>query len=106
VWNTLLSQRYLAERVLAIAGFEMLKGLAGVTTHDHREHVPVLANSQDMPALAAEVGRCLDAERACHGFLIAGHGLYTWGTDAAEAFRHVEVFEFLFEVLGRQHHGR
>jgi methylthioribulose-1-phosphate dehydratase len=30
------------------------------------------------------------------GYLIAGHGLYTWGADVAEARRHVEAFDFLF----------
>jgi methylthioribulose-1-phosphate dehydratase len=31
---------------------------------------------------------------------MAGHGLYTWGADLAEARRHIEVLEFLMEVLG------
>jgi methylthioribulose-1-phosphate dehydratase len=106
VWNTLLSQRYAAAGVLQIEGLEMVKGLAGVATHDHREVVPIVANSQDMPALARDVARILDGNPACHGFLIAGHGLYTWGRDLAEAHRHVEIFEFLFEVLGRQTFGR
>ena len=37
--------------------------------------------------------------------LVAGHGLYTWGRDLAEAERHVEVFEFLFEVVERATSG-
>jgi len=41
------------------------------------------------------------ANRETHGFLIAGHGLYTWGADLREAKRHVEVLEFLLEVTGR-----
>jgi methylthioribulose-1-phosphate dehydratase len=106
VWNTLLSQRYAADAGIAITGLEMLKGLAGVTSHEHVERVPILANSQDMPAVAASVAAMLASEPACHGFLLAGHGLYTWGSDLAEAQRHVEIFEFLFEVLGRQHYGR
>ncbi len=32
-----------------------------------------------------------------HGYLVANHGLYTWGRTIAEARRHVEAFEFLFE---------
>jgi ribulose-5-phosphate 4-epimerase/fuculose-1-phosphate aldolase len=36
-----------------------------------------------------------------HGFLIARHGLYTWGRDLAEARRHIEIFEFLFECVAR-----
>ena len=105
VWNTIVSQRLLADGAVTITGLEMLKGLAGVTTHDHRETVPIVPNSQDMPALAEEARRVL-ARAPCHGFLIAGHGLYTWGQDLAEAHRHVEIFEFLFEVTGRQLLGR
>jgi methylthioribulose-1-phosphate dehydratase len=29
------------------------------------------------------------------GYLIAGHGLYAWGRDLAEARRHLEAFEFM-----------
>jgi methylthioribulose-1-phosphate dehydratase len=29
------------------------------------------------------------------------HGLYTWGENLAEAKRHVEILEFLMEVLVR-----
>ena len=106
VWNTLVSRRAAAAGALAISGLEMLKGLRGVTTHEHREVVPVVANSQDMPRLAADVRDILAAHPACHGFLLAGHGLYTWGADLAEAHRHVEIFEFLFEVVGRESFGR
>jgi methylthioribulose-1-phosphate dehydratase len=36
-----------------------------------------------------------------HAFLLRGHGLYTWGRDLPEAKRHVEILEFLMEVIGR-----
>jgi methylthioribulose-1-phosphate dehydratase len=29
------------------------------------------------------------------GYLINGHGLYAWGSDMAEARRHLDAFEFL-----------
>ncbi len=105
VWNTLASLRAADDGALTVTGLEMLKGLAGVSTHHHREVVPVLANSQDLPALAAHLGRAVDEHRHSHGVLVAGHGLYTWGRDLAEAERHVEVFEFLFEVVERATSG-
>jgi methylthioribulose-1-phosphate dehydratase len=37
-----------------------------------------------------------------HGFLLRRHGLYAWGKDLDEARRHLEIFEFLFEVEGRR----
>lgn len=104
VWGTILSEDHAANGGFFIEGYEMLKGLAGIQTHEHREWVKVFPNSQDIPSLAHEVRRYLDGDelgRAAHGFLIQKHGLYTWGRDLTEARRHVEIFEFLFEVLGR-----
>ena len=102
VWSTLLSERYLGKGGVAVSGYEMLKGLAGVKTHQHREWIPVFANDQDISGLAGKVEAELDRDPASHGFLLAGHGLYTWGVDPAEARRHVEIFEFLFAVAGRR----
>ena len=101
VWSTMLSARELPNRGLAIEGYEMLKGLSGIQTHAHREWVPIVDNDQDMPRLAAEVRDVLTRDQAAHAFLISGHGLYTWGQSIAEAERHVEILEFLFEVVGR-----
>jgi len=105
VWSTLLSERYAAKGGLAISGYEMLKGLEGVTTHQHREWIPIFANDQDIPVLAQKVETELARDTASHGFLLSGHGLYTWGEDLAQARRHVEIFEFLFEVTGRREFG-
>jgi methylthioribulose-1-phosphate dehydratase len=100
VWSTLLSDLHADAGALEVEGYEMLKGLSGVATHEHRERVPIFANGQDVPALARQVREQLPAD--AHGFLLRRHGLYTWGRDLAEARRHVEIFEFLFEVLGRR----
>lgn len=104
VWNTLLSDLYFAAGGLQITGYEMLKGLAGVTTHEHAAWIEIFDNSQDMVGLAAQVqARLTDPVQPLrHGFLLRGHGLYTWGRDLAEARRHVEVLEFLFEVISRR----
>jgi methylthioribulose-1-phosphate dehydratase len=80
----------------------MLKGLDGVRTHAHREWVPVVRNDQDMTRLAAAVRRVLDRDPAIHAFLVGGHGLYTWGRTVEDAERHVEILEFLLEVVGRR----
>lgn len=103
VWGTLISDWRHEAGFVRLAGYEMLKGLEGIRTHETTLDVPIFDNTQDIPALAAEVERCL-ADPDCplrYGFLIHRHGLYTWGRDLAEARRHVEVFEFLFEVVGR-----
>lgn len=103
VWGTFLSDYFRDQGAVTLDGFEMLKGLAEVGTHQHTERVPIFENTQDIPRLAEQVERWLqspDAQQA-HGFLIHRHGLYTWGEDLAAARRHVETFEFLFECYGR-----
>lgn len=104
VWGTLLSDRYFHQGGFAIEGYEMLKGLAGITTHEHRQWVPVFDNTQDIPVLAKQVEAAFaDPDRPLrHGYLIRKHGLYTWGRDIEEARRHIEIFEFLFEVFARR----
>jgi methylthioribulose-1-phosphate dehydratase len=108
VWGTILSAADLPRGSLRIAGYEMLKGLEGITTHDTHEDVPIFANTQDMRELSARIrGRFAGLDFAApgrppvHGFLIARHGLYTWGRDLGEARRHIEIYEFLFECVAR-----
>ncbi len=102
VWNTILSDLYAADGGLTIEGFEMLKGLQGVKTHEHSEWLPIVDNSQDMPALAETIGNTLAEHPNAHGLLLKRHGLYTWGENLAQAKRHIEILEFLLETLGRR----
>jgi len=103
VWGTLLSHRYFESGGFEISGFEMLKGLEGIKTHETKKWVPIFDNTQDIETLSRAVAAKFgDKQHPLeHGFLIRGHGLYTWGQDLAEARRHIEVFEFLFECIGR-----
>jgi len=102
VWSTVLSDVHGAEGGFFIEGYEMLKGLEGVQTHEHREWIPILENTQDMKALAEQAGTLLRDRPQIHGILIRQHGLYTWGKDLDAAARHVEILEFLFESVGRR----
>jgi len=101
VWSTILSERHAAAGGLAIEGYEMLKGLQGVTTHEHREWIPILDNDQDIPRLARVAEAALEEHPDAHALLLRRHGLYTWGDTLADAERHVEILEFLFEAQGR-----
>ena len=101
VWSNIISDAYAGDGGVKIENFEMLKGLEGVHTHEHREWLPIIENSQDMAALAHSIEQRLNDHPASHGFLLRRHGLYTWGRDLVEAKRHVEILEFLLEVLGR-----
>ena len=101
VWSTILSEQHGSDQGLWIQGYEMLKGLQGVRSHEHREWLPIIENDQDMPKLAGVVEARLNEHPQAHGFLLRSHGLYTWGEDLAQAKRHVEILEFLLEVIGR-----
>lgn len=92
---TVLSRAEAARGALQLNGFEMLKSIAGVTTHEAAVDLPIFPNSQDMDALAAEIEARLGAGARVPGYLLAGHGLYAWGRDVNEARRHVEGLEFL-----------
>jgi methylthioribulose-1-phosphate dehydratase len=102
IWNTLLSGRFADLGHVPVEGYELLKGLAGVTTHAHTEQVPILRNSQDYVYLSKELAEVLEGFPRAHGILLSQHGLYTWGESVADARRHLEALEFLFEVEARR----
>ena len=93
---TVLSMHCPAGSDLVFSGYEMLKALSGVVTHETSVGVPIFANTQDMVALSRDLASLLAQRPGLHGFLIQGHGLYTWGKDMVETQRHIEAFEFLF----------
>lgn len=92
--NTVLSRRLHAIR---LAGYELLKLLPGIATHDAVVEVPVFANDQDIARLSATVDAHMKRHPATPAYLIAGHGLYAWGADVAQARWRVEALEFMFE---------
>lgn len=92
---TVLSR--LAAGDLVIEQMEVLKAFPGIGTHQTRVAIPVFANDQDMPRLSGQVAARLEDGAAVPAYLIAGHGLYTWGDSVPAALRHLEALEFLFQ---------
>jgi len=128
---------------LKLEGFELLKALSGVSTHEHSEIIPIFHNSQNISELAAKIEPYLKAgvevpqsgsstvaehtssrlrrtndrsvplvhedheddenaeievrQQCLHGYLLAGHGLYTWGSSAKETIRHADALNTLIE---------
>ena len=82
---------------LKLGGYELLKAFRGINTHDTAIHVPIFANDQDIARLLQKVVMYVENNPPIYGYLISGHGLYTWGRSMQETMRHVEAFEFLFE---------
>ena len=93
---TVLSRLTLADS-LVFADYELQKAFAGVDSHESQVLVPIFDNDQDIARLAVKVQPWLGERSDCVGYLIRGHGLYTWGATIADCLRQVEAFEFLFE---------
>lgn len=93
--GTVLS-RALAGDAIVFGGYEIAKIYPGVTTHDVRISMPLVDNSQDMPALAAQLRPILAAQQPLlPAFYIRGHGLYAWAPTLDQAEHVVEASEFL-----------
>jgi methylthioribulose-1-phosphate dehydratase len=100
VANTVYTYRR-RQKAVEMSGFEVLKGISGVQTHETTLFLPVFENAQDMVALRETIRDTMPEYPGVPGFLLAGHGLYAWGRSIAEAKRHIEVFEFILECLER-----
>lgn len=92
--NTVLSRRHDSIR---LAGYELLKLLPGIQTHEVAVEVPVFENDQDIARLAARVDQWFKTHGGAAAYLIRGHGLYAWGADVAQARHRVEALEFMLE---------
>jgi methylthioribulose-1-phosphate dehydratase len=93
--QTVASRLFAASGLIRFEGWELQKAISGYTTHETALDVPVFANTQDMNVLVRAVDAWLDAGKPLSGYLIDGHGIYTWGRDMQETRRHLEAFEFL-----------
>lgn len=111
--NSVLTTRLRPEaESIRLQGYELLKAFAGIATHDTTLEIPVIANSQDITALAREADRRLDgAAGICWAYLIRDHGVYAWGADLAATLRHLEALDYLLGIelelarLGGQAHS-
>jgi methylthioribulose-1-phosphate dehydratase len=93
--QSVASRLYADRGLVRLQGWELQKALDGHATHADVVDIPVFPNTQHMPELVAQVDAWLDGGKPLQAYLIAGHGLYTWGRDANQARRHLEALEFL-----------
>jgi methylthioribulose-1-phosphate dehydratase len=93
--QTVASRLFADAGHVRLEGYELLKAIAGHSTHETRIDLPVFPNTQDMNELVDRVDDWIRADKPLYGYLIDGHGIYTWGRDMAETERHIEAFEFL-----------
>ena len=93
--SVLLSHLWPGDSV-ELSGWELQKAFRSQTSHDNTLSIPIFENSQDIPKLAAEVEQHMNTHEQGHAYLIRGHGVYTWGEDLDECYRHLEALEHLF----------
>lgn len=103
VWGMLLADKNFVDGSIAMQGYEALKGLSGRTESTSMERIPIVENAQDQIALSHVIENVLLENPTIHGIYIRRHGLYTWGETVEDARKNVDIFEFMFEVLGRSY---
>jgi methylthioribulose-1-phosphate dehydratase len=85
-----------------IRDMEMLKGI-GHRAHDETVVIPVIPNDQDMSVEAARFDEvyvpATGETPEVPALIVAGHGMYAWGDDAAAARRHLEISEWLLRFV-------
>jgi len=104
---TVISRLLADQKALHLDDYELQKAFAGVSTHEQPVTIPIFDNTQDMAALSETTRDYFQAHPEQPGYLIRGHGLYTWGETMQECLRHVEALEFLLSCeLEMMRHAR
>jgi methylthioribulose-1-phosphate dehydratase len=79
---------------IVLTNYEVLKAFQGIRTHQTSIRVPVFDNDQDIARLASVIAPHF-ASGLPGGYLIRGHGAYSWGPDMPTALARLEALEFL-----------
>ncbi|WP_297370915.1 methylthioribulose 1-phosphate dehydratase [Acidocella sp.] len=91
---TVLSQHALkAGTPIIFSDYELVKAF-GFASHAGDVVLPVFENDQDIGRLAAYIEPLLQRDPPI-GYVIAGHGVYGWGSTVEHAFWRYEALEFL-----------
>ena len=99
--NAVLLSRRCPDCVI-LTNYELLKAFPGINSHAVTLSVPVFANDQNIPRLMNKVDGYLAHTEMVFGYIIAGHGFYTWGRTITDALHHVEALDYLFGCELRQ----
>ena len=91
--STMLGQ-FINKPQLVLQGWELLKALPGVSSHEESIYIPIFKNSQDISTISKSVDERMKKSDFC-AYLIKGHGIYTWGKSLEDCFKHLEALEAL-----------
>ncbi|OUM96742.1 MAG: methylthioribulose-1-phosphate dehydratase [Thermobacillus sp. ZCTH02-B1] len=98
VFNNVVSEWFWERRAVPVCGVELIKAF-NIWEEEASIDIPIVPNYADIPRIVPEVTARLDPR--VPGILLRKHGIYAWGRDIAEAKKHLEAFEFLFEYVYR-----
>jgi methylthioribulose-1-phosphate dehydratase len=98
------SRKLIGHGSIVFSGFEMQKIFEGISTHDSTVVLPVFPNSQSMSDIVADFDRWLLANPWPPGYLIEGHGIYTWGKTVLHAKQKLEALEYLMDLKYLEEH--
>ncbi|MCY0964367.1 methylthioribulose 1-phosphate dehydratase [Parathalassolituus penaei] len=91
--NAVLLSALWPQAELELTGWELQKAIEGQNSHESRLVIPIVDNDQNIPRMAEGLDPLLLPE--CRAYLIRGHGIYTWGHNLADCFRHLEALDHL-----------
>lgn len=94
IYNNIISEYDASLGAVPIEGVELIKAF-NIWEENASIEVPILPNYAKIPRIAEQVAGAI--RPGIPGILLRNHGIYAWGSNAFEAKRHLEAFEFLFE---------
>lgn len=86
----------------ACEGLEMQKGLRGKGCFD-RVQVPIIANTPREAELTDSMAQAMRAHPDVDAVLVAGHGVYVWGSTWVSAKTQAECYDYLFRAAVEAH---
>ncbi len=94
--NNFISSLYFEDGKVKLKDMEMIKAL-DIWEENAEVEIPIIENYFDLDKLALEAGKSINQK--IPGILIKNHGIYSWGRNEFEAKRHIEAFEFMFDLM-------
>lgn len=88
--------------VFASEGLEMQKGLRGKGCFD-RVEVPIIANTPREAALTDSMAEAMQRHPDVDAVIVAGHGVYVWGSTWVSAKTQAECYDYLFRAAVEAH---
>ena len=88
--------------VFVSEGLEMQKGLRGKGCFD-RVEVPIIANTPREAALTDSMAEAMVRHPDVDAVIVAGHGVYVWGTTWVSAKTQAECYDYLFRAAVEAH---